>query len=72
MSFNVPYVGFGPQKVKAYIESWECDSAAHFAEKESFAELFLHIIHRKPCDSIIQKEHVKTTFGRLRKLYIGQ
>lgn len=68
MSFNIPYIGYGPLKLKSYIQEWSKSSDTRFVDKSAIKESALKFIHCKS-DSKNQKEIVKTSFEKLKHLY---
>lgn len=67
MSFGVPYVGYGPKKLKAYIGQW-AETEGHFIGKENIAKAAIKMFDVIPCPDN-QKMIVRKAFDDLRKLY---
>lgn len=71
MSFGVPFVGYGPRKVGAYIEQWTSDYENCFCSKDFILDKAIKIIQSnfKSCSNE-QKSLVKSAFGIMSKLYV--
>lgn len=67
MSFGVPYIGYGPKKLEAYIGQW-AETEGHFTEQKNIAETARKLFNVFSC-SDKQKAIVKQTFENLKKLY---
>lgn len=67
MSFSVPYIGYGPLKLKAYIKQWG-ETEEHFTEQNRITETAKKMFNVIPC-SDKQKSIVKQSFEDLKKLY---
>lgn len=69
MSYGVPFVVYGPEKLRIYIETWAKDMGTLFSAKEM---LYKNIIAQLNCPIIhnpyIQKQAVLTSFERMKKL----
>lgn len=70
MSFNVPFIGYGPRKLEAYIEQWTDNPELHFCEKEQLYNTFIkqHTKSSNP-NADKQKSLVVSAFNKLIKLY---
>lgn len=68
MSFNIPFIGYGPLKLKSYIQEWSRSSETRFVDKSAIKESALKFMH---CESDFkdQKEIVKKNFEKLKHLY---
>lgn len=71
MSFGVPFVGYGPRKVGAYIEQWTSDYENSFCNKDLILNNATKIIQSNfKSYSNKQKSLVKAAFEKMSKLYI--
>lgn len=68
MSFGVPYIGYGPKKLKAYIEQWEEIGEEHFTEQHNLVKIAKKAFKIIP-NSEQQKNIVKQSFNNLKLLY---
>ena len=70
MSFNVPFIGYGPRKLGAYIEQWSDNPELYFCEKDQLYNTFIkqHTKHSNP-NMDRQKSLVISAFNKLIKLY---
>lgn len=68
MSFNIPFIGYGPLKLKSYIQEWSQESKDRFVEKTTIKESALKFINLKP-NSNDQKEIVRRNFDKLKYIY---
>ena len=68
MSFSVPYIGYGPKKLKAYIEQWEGIEEEHFTEQHNLVTMAKKAFNVIP-SSEKQKNIVKQSFNNLKLLY---
>lgn len=70
MSFDVPSIGYGPLKLKAYIEQWATFNYSKFVEKELIAKEAILLNKNIKNISQGQRELVKVHFSEMAKLYI--
>lgn len=68
MSFGVPYIAYGPKKLKAYIEQWEEIGEEHFTEQYNLVKTAKKAFKIIP-NSEQQKNIVKQSFNNLKLLY---
>lgn len=71
MSFSVPFVGYGPRKLEAYINQWTKGNGVHFGKKEDIFSLAMKNIQKKIIPNAdYQKKIVLGAFEKLSKLYL--
>lgn len=68
MSFNIPFVGYGPLKLKSYIEYWTNKETGYFTDKASIQETVLKLSNHYT-QSETQKNLVKIKFKELKSLF---
>lgn len=71
MSFGVPFVGYGPRKLGAYIEQWTSLYEQCFCCKNQILNTAINVINNNiTTDSNKQKSLVKSAFEKMSKLYM--
>lgn len=67
MSFNIPFIGYGPLKLKSYIDFWTNNVGGRFVDKTDIESTAIKLINERP-DSKLQKEEVKKCFRDLERI----